>query len=544
MHTTTPPSAGYVTDVAYLPGYYPFMAPARMRYVASLQGIRSPAVEEGFDFLELGCGFGSTLLTLAAANPQGRFTGVDFMPVHTEQIDREVAATNLRNVRVLCADFAKMPADLPKFDFIALHGVFSWVSPELRQCVLEIIRRHLKPDGIAEVTYNCMPGWSSLLPVRTLLQHFAGMAQGDSIARVRQALAIVAEMRKADIPIFHDQPLAAQLVDKLMQADLHYVAHEYLNEHWTVFHVADVLAMFGGIGLGYAGRLPYHHNHWELCAKPQFARQFQAADILTLETLKDHHANAMFRWDLFSPRPREVWTPRQRAEAAADLFFRIASPQASLPHTVTYGGVSAGIAGPPHDRMLEVMGHASWSLSMLLDEPQLAAFTSEALVEAVDAGVAMGLFRVDGGSVIDPIPPAETIANASLAVPLAFNRRALTREDIVNEQVGLASLRTGAGHEIGDLHAVILDELMTGGREGLEDRIADRLVRTEKHLREHTTGRPITDLAERAKAVEAICDGFFTTVLPELVRQGIVTLGAASAGHRPEAAEVGRMPRD
>ena len=181
--------------------------------------------------------------------------------------------------------------------------------------------------------------------------------------------------------------------------------------------------------------------------------------------------------------------------------------------------------------MLEVMGNASWSLSMLLDEPQLAAFTSEALVEAVDAGVAMGLFRVDGGAVIDPIPSIETIAAAPLAVPLEFNRRALTREDIVNEQVGLASLRTGAGHEIGDLHAVILDELMTGGREGLESRIADRLARTEKHLREHTTGRPITDPVERAKAVGAICDDFFRTVLPELVRQGIVTLGVASPAH-------------
>ena len=521
MPSPTSPSAGYVTDVAYLPGYYPFMAPARMRYVASLQGIRPPAVREGFDFLELGCGFGSTLLTLAAANPQGRFTGVDFMPVHTDHIAREVAATGLRNVRVLCADFANMPADLPAFDFIALHGVFSWVSPELRACVLEIIRRHLKPDGIVEVTYNCMPGWSSLLPVRTLLRHFAGRAQGDSIARVRQALTIVAEMRKADIPIFHDQPLAAQLVDRLVQADPHYVAHEYLNEHWTVFHAAEVLAMFGSIGLGHAGRLPYHHNHWELCAKPHFAGQFQGADLATVETLKDHHANVMFRWDLFSRRQREAWTPRQRAEAAGDLFFRIALPQASLPHTVTYGGVTAGIAGPPHDRMLEAMGHSSWSLPMLLDEPQLAEFTAESLVEAVDAGVAMGLFRVDGGPAIDPVPPVETIATASLAVPLEFNRRALERKDLANEQVGLASLRTGAGHEIGDLHAVILDELVTGGRGGIEQRIADRLARTEKHLREHTTGRPITDPAERAKAVGAICGGFFATVLPELVRQGI-----------------------
>ena len=125
MPSPSSPSACYVTDVAYLPGYYPFMAPARMRYVASLQGIRPPAVREGFDFLELGCGFGSTLLTLAAANPQGRFTGVDLMPVHTGQIEREVAATALQHGRVLCADFANMPADLPAFDFIALQGVFS-----------------------------------------------------------------------------------------------------------------------------------------------------------------------------------------------------------------------------------------------------------------------------------------------------------------------------------------------------------------------------------------------------------------------------------
>lgn len=525
MPSPSSPSAGYVTDVAYLPGYYPFMAPARMRYVASLQGIRPPAVREGFDFLELGCGFGSTLLTLAAANPQGRFTGVDFMPVHTGQIEREVAATALHNVRVLCADFANMPADLPTFDFIALHGVFSWVSPELRRCVLEIIRRHLKPDGMVEVSYNCMPGWSSLLPVRTLLRHFAGRAEGDSIARVRQALAIVAEMRKADTPIFHDQPLAAQLVDRLVQADPHYVAHEYLNEHWTVFDVAEVLAMFGGIGLGHAGRLPYHHNHWELCAKQQFAGQFQGADIATLETLKDHHANVMFRWDLFSRRQREAWTPRQRAEAAGDLFFRIASPQASLPHTVIYGGVTAGIAGPPHDRMLEVMGQSSWSLPMLLDEPQLAEFTAESLVEAVDAAVAMGLFRVDGGAAIDPVPPAATIAATPLAVPLAFNRRALKREDLANEQVGLASLRTGAGHEIGDLHAVILDELIASGRGGIEQRIADRLARTGKHLREHATGRPVTEPAELAGAVGRICDDFLTTVLLELVRQGIVIAG-------------------
>ena len=149
--------------------------------------------------------------------------------------------------------------------------------------------------------------------------------------------------------------------------------------------------------------------------------------------------------------------------------------------------------------------------------------------------MAMGLFRVDGGPVTDPIPPVETILASRLSVPLLFNRRGLERHDLVNEQVGFASLTTGAGHEIGDLHAVILDDLITRGPVGLEHRIADRLARTDKHLREHTTGRPITDPAERAKAVHAICADFFTTVLPELVRQEIVTLGEDTVGRIPRA---------
>ncbi|MEI6257605.1 MAG: hypothetical protein WCQ77_13275 [Planctomycetota bacterium] len=41
--------------------------------------------------------------------------------------------------------------------------------------------------------------------------------------------------------------------------------------------------------------------------------------------------------------------------------------------------------------------------------------------------------------------------------------------------------------------------------------------------------RPILEPAFEVLAVCTICSGFFTTVLPELVRQGIVTLDASSA---------------
>ncbi|NBW96882.1 MAG: methyltransferase domain-containing protein [Planctomycetia bacterium] len=521
--TTSPAHAdGYVSDVAYLPGYYPFMAPARIRYVAALNGVRPPAGGPGLRFLELGCGFGTTLLALAASNPAGEFTGVDFLPAHVEHMRREVAATGLGNVRVLGTDFAHLPTDLGQFDIIALHGVFSWVSPETRESIFGILRRHLAPGGIAEVTYNCMPGWASLLPVRSLIRHFAARVEGDSLARVRAALAEVAALRAADIPLFHDQPLAAQLVDRLLKADPHYVAHEYLNEHWAAFDAADVIGMFAGLGLGHAGRATYHHNHVPLCSPPQFGPQFAGLDLAATETLKDFHINAMFRWDLFSATPRETWSPAERVAAAPDLHFRKAIRNATLPHTVKYGAVTAGLAGPPHEELLGLIGNRGWTFTDLFAAAELAAFPPADIVEAIDLGVATGLLRVEGGPVIDPIPPLESIAPGSLDIPLPFNRRALVRENLANEQVALASTLTGAAHEIGDLHAAILDELTTGGSDRLPLRLADRLIAADKHLREHTTGRPITDRGELVHACQEICGEFLATVLPELLRQGIV----------------------
>jgi len=521
MDPATPDPQGYVTDVAYLPGTYPFMAPDRIRYVASLNGITPPPVRDGFRYLELGCGFGSTLLALAAANPRGRFVGVDFMPVHTDALRAEAAAAGLDNLEVLCADFAAMPADLPAFDFIVMHGVFSWVSADLRSHILDIVGRHLAPGGIVEVSYNTLPGWSSLLPVRSLLRHFAARAEGDSLAKARAALETVTALHKADVPVFHDQPLAAQLVDRLLLADPRYVAHEYLNDHWTAFESGDVVRMFAGRGIGYAGRLPAYRNHLAFSVQPRFAGQFVGLDDAERESLKDLHDNTMFRWDLYSRTPRRDWTPRERVEASDGIWFRIASPTASLPHTVVYGQITAGLAGPPHDRMLELMGHSSWTLQMLLDEPDLSHLPPEAIAEAVDDAVAMGLFRVDGGAVVDGVGDGDTLAAGPLVIPAAFNRHMIERQELVNTKVGLASLRTGGPHDLGDLHAMALEELVARGRSGLETRLVGRLAALDKHLREHATGR-LLSAAEGDSAMAEIVAEFLAKVLPELVRVGIV----------------------
>ena len=67
-------AAGYITDLDYIPGFYPHMSPTAMRYAASLNRVIPPEAVDGFRYLELGRGLGGSLTTLAAANPKSSAT--------------------------------------------------------------------------------------------------------------------------------------------------------------------------------------------------------------------------------------------------------------------------------------------------------------------------------------------------------------------------------------------------------------------------------------------------------------------------------------
>lgn len=56
--------------------------------------------------------------------------------------------------------------DLPAFDCVMLHGVYSWVGPETRRAVVRFLDRFLKPGGVAYVSYNSLAGWVQLLPMQ------------------------------------------------------------------------------------------------------------------------------------------------------------------------------------------------------------------------------------------------------------------------------------------------------------------------------------------------------------------------------------------
>jgi SAM-dependent methyltransferase len=511
-------AAGYVTDVVYVPGFYPQMSPVAMRYVAALNGVRPPRTSEPFRFLELGCGLGRCLTTLAAACPQGDFVGVDVNPEHTAAVARDIAAGQLGNARVITADFGHLPDDLGTFDFVALHGVYSWVAPSVREEILAIARERLAPGGLLLVSYNAMPGWAHLQPIRGILRQYAALRQGDSAQRVRDAVAYLVFMREKQAKYFEDNPRAAAYIDALLQQDPRYLVHEYMNEHWTSFYFAEVAGAFGQAGLSFVGSLPVFTNFWDLCVRPEFQELFRTTtNRLVTEAHKDFCANTAFRWDIYAKSPRPMRDVSERMQEVDDLHYRVARPGVTLPYQANLGVVTSTVQGPLYQSLLEVLGGRSLRLSEIAAAEQLRGSSPADIVRAVDAGVAMGLFDVTAGEVGEPsTTPADTVS-----IPHPFNRAMLDSDALGGRSVALASTLTGTGHAVGDLDAAILHELTAHGRDGLAARVAKRLEasgRTVQH-----DGQPVNDPAKRSQLVEEACQTFIRTSLQEFVRLGIVT---------------------
>ena len=128
---------------------------------------------------ELGIGQGLSA-NIHAASTAGKFFGTDFNPAHAAQA-QELAAASDSDAKFFEDSFEEFANrdDLPQFDTISFHGIWSWVSDENRRHMLDIVRKHLKSGGIVYNSYNCLPGWAPVAPLRELLKlHDARTTRG------------------------------------------------------------------------------------------------------------------------------------------------------------------------------------------------------------------------------------------------------------------------------------------------------------------------------------------------------------------------------
>lgn len=294
-------SQGYVTEVLYTEHFFRELSPAWLNYVATINGCHPRPLTDGFTYLELGCGLGHSVGLLAGAYPQGRFYGVDFNPAHIDSARRFVGAAGIDNVEFIERGFNDLTAqDVPECDFIVLHGVYAWVSAEVRAGIQRIILERLKPGGLVYNSYNCLPGWSADAPLQKLVLESARHMPGDATQRTQAALKAVEELVGAKFSFFSGNPAAGKLAAKMADRNANYLAHEFLNEHWTPFYSADVADEMAKAKLNLVGSATLAENHLELLGTDQLQAQVKKQPSQRLRQLfQDLAVNQRFRRDIF-----------------------------------------------------------------------------------------------------------------------------------------------------------------------------------------------------------------------------------------------------
>jgi SAM-dependent methyltransferase len=372
-------SDGYVSDIEYLPGFYMDQMPSHLNVACLLRDTEPPvAVGEPFRYCELGCGVGESALAIAASNHCSEVWGFDFNPAHIARGRDLAQAGGLRNIHLEDASFEQLvkgeACDPPAFDYIALHGVWSWISAENRSHIVRFIDRHLKPGGLVYVTYNALPGWTAMQPLQRLISTLAALDHERSDRRVSKAIDIVRRVCDAGAPALPAADIE-RLEKERDKGNLAYLSHEYLNEHWAPCYHSDVAGDLADAKLEFIGSANLLENFPDLSLKPEQRALIQDAPHAVRETLRDYFMVRTFRRDVFVRGPRII-PDRRRDQRLRQQKLMLVIPAAAVQRSIKIPLGEAMLSERSYEPAFRALAEGPQSIGELLDLADAAGSTA------------------------------------------------------------------------------------------------------------------------------------------------------------------------
>ena len=324
-------TSGYVADIGYTYGYYCELNPLRVKLAFLNAGLVTP---EFGSACELGFGQGLSANMHAAASVCS-WQGTDFNPAQAG-FAQELASVSGANAHLFDEAFAEFAQrDMPEFDYIGLHGIWSWISEENRAVIVDFIRRKLKVGGVLYISYNTLPGWGPFAPMRHLMTEHAEVIGADGVgivSRIEGALDFTEKLLSTNPAFSRANPLINEKIKQIKDQNRHYLAHEYFNRDWHPMHFATMAKWMESAKLTYACSAHYldHLDALNLSAEQQtFLKDIH--DPMFKQTVRDFMVNQQFRKDYWVKGARTL-TSLEQAEQLREQRFVMSAyrPDVSL----------------------------------------------------------------------------------------------------------------------------------------------------------------------------------------------------------------------
>jgi SAM-dependent methyltransferase len=346
---------GYVADIGYTYGYYGELNPLRIKLAFANAGLVAP---ETGTACELGFGQGVSANIHAAASITTWY-GTDFNPAQAG-FAQEMAAASQAKLELHDQAFAEFctRSDLPDFEFIGLHGIWSWISDENRGIIVDFIRRKLKVGGVLYISYNTLPGWAAFAPMRHLMTEHAEVlgAHGRGIvSRIDGAIEFADRMLGLNPIYAQANPQVASRVTRLKDMSRHYLAHEYFNRDWHPMHFATMAQWMEPAKVQFAcsANLLDHVDAINLTDEQQ-AFLNDIPDTNFRQSVRDFMVNQQFRRDYWVKGAR-VMTPLDRLEFTRQLRVVLTTPRDSVPNKIEGARGEAQLNEAVYGPLLELL---------------------------------------------------------------------------------------------------------------------------------------------------------------------------------------------
>lgn len=507
---------GYVTDVAYTISAYQETTPSWLMACATLLGFFPTDTARPFRYADLGCGNGLTTLIAAAASPHAEIWGFDFNPAHIEQARALAAQAGLANAHFQETSFEALARETEAgdFDIVVSHGVLSWISPENRRHLLDILGRRLRPGGLAYLSYNTTTGWSGMEPLRLLMRQLAQTSQRRSDQAVEMVFGVLEQLRAGGATFFQAHPGLQARLDQMKTQDPRYIAHEFLNQDWHPVMFAELLEAMAETKTTFIGSATLTENI-DAVSVPQTLLPLLAdiRDLGVRETIRDLASAKAFRRDLWRKGGERMAVPEHIARLDALTLFWTGKP---AEETITFPSPVGTVTGQPefYRPILDAIRAGPVTIGALRAMPSLQGRQIGEFVQAAS-------LLISGGHAHPGLPGGDRPEARQAAARL--NAAIVERIRMGVDLQRLAAPVIGSSVAVSVVEALVIGQLLEDParpRDALIDATLNGLTRSGRSLQKD--GQPLSDPAAAHALMAEVVRAVVEDRLPLLRTLGVV----------------------
>lgn len=447
-------TAGYIADIGYTFGYYPELNPLAVKLAFLFSGLSYPKFSSA---CELGFGQGLSV-NIHAAGSSIQWYGTDFNPSQAA-FAQDLASISGAETKLYDDSFDVFCSrdDLPNFDFIGLHGIWSWVSEENQATIVDFLRRKLNVGGVLYISYNTQPGWSAMAPIRHLLSEHAEVmaAPGRGIlSRVDAAFDFVSSFLNVNPGFLRANPSIVDKLKRVKGQNQRYLAHEYFNRDWRPTYFAEMVKLLEPAKLSFACSASYsdHISALNLTQEQQnFLKEIPDDDFR--ESVRDFIVNRQFRRDYWVKGARKISAQEQLKELRKTRILLVANKDdvsSKVKSSLLGVNIQESIFTP---LMAALAKHQIFSLSeleILLQEDKVSL---KSLVQAV-------MILISEGYVV--IIQDEELVNNSRGRVVKFNQHILDETESNDDINFIVSPVTGSGIHVNRFERLFIKYIKLG----------------------------------------------------------------------------------